>query len=91
MDRLQAQVATLIEEPLHLVAQKRAAVGNLETTIQAVQLIGLVVGVFAGLSVSPCSPTGSRDGFGPRRRTRTGWANGNPCARCLRRPMNWES
>jgi signal transduction histidine kinase len=47
-DQLRLQSAELARDPLRLVAEKRAAISRLETTIERVQVIGLGLGLLAG-------------------------------------------
>jgi signal transduction histidine kinase/CheY-like chemotaxis protein len=49
MDRLRSQVATMIDAPTNLLAQKRLAITRLESNITTVSLIGLALGLLAGL------------------------------------------
>jgi signal transduction histidine kinase/ActR/RegA family two-component response regulator len=49
MDRLRAQTKALASEPTRVVNQKRAEINRLEKVIATVQVIGLVLGVLAGL------------------------------------------
>jgi len=49
MGRLRSQIATLTDGPTELLAQKRLAITRLESKIKAVSLVGLALGLLAGL------------------------------------------
>jgi signal transduction histidine kinase/CheY-like chemotaxis protein len=49
MDRLRSQVSTLIDGPAKLLVLKRFAITRLESTITTVSLVGLALGLLAGL------------------------------------------